>query len=279
MKTKNSSNKDYPVIVITGAASGIGQHMAKVYSAKKYKVVATDRNIDQLKIIFSENEHRILIEHDISLTESWKSVLERTLKEFGKVDYLLNIAAIIEPGFIFNTELSSIDRHMDINAKGTFYGMKIIGDQMVNQGSGHIINIASLAGVAPIYGISLYSASKYAVRGYSLAAAQELREKNIYCTVICPDLVDTPMLDQQLEYDKETALTFSGSKALTVVDIEKAIDRAMRTRELEICVPESRGYTAKIANFLPQISFWLKSQLISKGRANRDRIKSDRAAK
>ncbi|MEQ8712414.1 MAG: SDR family oxidoreductase [Cyclobacteriaceae bacterium] len=279
MKTENSSNKDYPVIVITGAASGIGQHMAKVYSGKKYKVVATDRNIDQLKIIFSENEHRILIEHDISLTESWKSVLERTLKEFGKVDYLLNIAAIIEPGFIFNTELSSIDRHMDINAKGTFYGMKIIGDQMVNQRSGHMINIASLAGVAPIYGISLYSASKYAVRGYSLAAAQELREKNIYCTVICPDLVDTPMLDQQLEYDKETALTFSGSKALSVVDIEKAVDRAMRTRQLEICVPESRGYTAKIANFLPQISFWLKSQLISKGRANRDRIKSDRAAK
>ncbi len=279
MKTENSSNKDHSVIVITGAASGIGQHMAKVYSRKKYKVVATDRNIDQLKIIFSENEHRILIEHDISLTESWKSVLERTLKEFGKIDYLLNIAAIIEPGFIFNIDLSSIDRHMDINAKGTFYGMKIIGDQMVNQGSGHIINIASLAGVAPIYGISLYSASKYAVRGYSLAAAQELREKNIYCTVICPDLVDTPMLDQQLEYDKETALTFSGSKALTVVDIEKAIDQAMRTRQLEICVPESRGYTAKIANFLPPISFWLKSQLISKGRANRDRIKSDRAAK
>lgn len=279
MKAEISSNKDKPVILITGAASGIGQHMAKVYSHKKYYVVATDRNIDQLKLIFSEKDNRILHQLDISLPENWKAVLTNTLEKFGRVDYLLNIAAIIEPGFIFDIDLGEIDRHIDINAKGTFYGMKIIGDQMVNQGSGHIINIASLAGVAPIYGISLYSASKYAVRGYSLAAAQELREKNVYCTVICPDLVDTPMLDQQLEFDKETALTFSGNKALTVQDIEKAIDRAMRTQQLEICVPESRGYTAKIANFLPQISFWLKSQLISKGRANRDRIKSDRAAK
>jgi 3-oxoacyl-[acyl-carrier protein] reductase len=279
MKEEKVSNKNSPVIMITGAASGIGQHLAKTFSLQNYRVVATDRNIEQLELIFSNNDKRIAIAHDISLPESWKQVLAKTMDKFGRVDYLLNVAAIIEPGFIFDIELESIDRHIDINTKGTFYGMKIIADQMITQGSGHIINIASLAGVAPIYGISLYSASKYAVRGYSLAAAQELREKNVYCTVICPDLVDTPMLDQQLDYDKETALTFSGNKALTVVDIEKAVNRVMRTRQLEICVPASRGYTATISNFLPQISFWLKSQLISKGRANRDRIKTDREAK
>lgn len=278
MKEEKVSNKNSPVIMITGAASGIGQHLAKTFSLQNYRVVATDRNIEQLALIFSNNDKRIAIAHDISLSESWKQVLAQTMDKFGRVDYLLNVAAIIEPGFIFDIELESIDRHIDINTKGTFYGMKIIADQMITQGSGHIINIASLAGVAPIYGISLYSASKYAVRGYSLAAAQELREKNVFCTVICPDLVDTPMLDQQLDYDKETALTFSGNKALTVVDIEKAVQRAMRTRQLEICVPESRGYTAKIANFLPQISFWLKSPLIAKGQANRDRIKTDREA-
>lgn len=270
------SREDPPVIIITGAASGIGQHLTRVFSKRPYRVVATDRNIDQLRLVFSENPSRRTLAHDISLPESWQRVIDESLSLFGRVDYLLNVAAIIEPGFIYDIDIGSIDRHMDINAKGTFYGMKLVGDLMVRQGSGHIINIASLAGVAPIYGISLYSASKYAVRGYSLAAAQELREKYVYCTVICPDLVDTPMLDQQLDFDKETALTFSGHQALSVIDIEKAVDRAMRTRQLEICVPESRGYTAKIANFLPQISFWLKSQLITKGRANRERIKTDR---
>ncbi len=267
------------MIIITGAASGIGQHMAQVFSKRPYRLVVTDRNFDQLSMIFSASDHRLVLAHDISLPEKWQQVLDHTLEQFGRVDYLFNIAAIIEPGFIFNTNVGSIDQHMDINAKGTFYGMKIIGDQMVRQGSGHIINIASLAGVAPIYGISLYSASKYAVRGYSLAVAQELREKNVYCTVICPDLVDTPMLDLQLNYDKETALTFSGNKTLSVSDIEKAILKAMRTRQLEICVPESRGYTAKIANFLPQISFWLKKELIAKGQANRTRLKKDRIEK
>jgi 3-oxoacyl-[acyl-carrier protein] reductase len=265
------------VIVITGAASGIGLHLAKVFYEQKYSIVVTDINIAKLALIFSNTNRRLVAEHDISKPSSWESIAKQTISTFGKIDYLFNIAAIIEPNFINSYDIASIDRHFDINTKGTIYGVKIIGDLMINQKSGHIINVASLAGVAPIYGIGLYSASKYAVRGYSLAVAQELRKHNVYCTVICPDLVDTPMLDQQLHFEDETALTFSGNgKPLKVNDIEAAFIKAMRYKSLEICVPASRGITAKIANFFPEITFYLAEKLIAKGRERKSIFQKER---
>jgi 3-oxoacyl-[acyl-carrier protein] reductase len=265
------------VIVITGAASGIGMHLAKVFYEKNFSIVVTDINIKKLALIFSDTDRRLVVEHDISIPSSWESMVEKTIKAFGTIDYLFNVAAIIEPNFVNSYDLSSIDKHFDINTKGTIYGIKIIGDIMIKKRSGHIINVASLAGLAPIYGIALYSASKYAVRGYSLAVAQELRKHNVYCTVICPDLVDTPMLDQQLEFDDETALTFSGNgKPLKVKDIETAFIRAMLKKPLEICVPTSRGITAKIANFFPEITFYLTNKLVAKGRERKSIIQKER---
>lgn len=265
------------VIIITGAASGIGMHLAKVFYEKNFSVVVTDINFKKLSLIFSNTNRRLVLEHDISNTSSWKIIVEKTINTFGNIDYLFNVAAIIEPNFVNSYDLSSIDKHFDINAKGTIYGIKIIGDVMIKQKSGHIINVASLAGVAPIYGIGLYSASKYAVRGYSLAVAQELRKHNVFCTVICPDLVDTPMLDQQLGFDDETALTFSGNgKPLKVTDIEHAFIKAMHKKPLEICVPESRGITAKIANFFPEITFYLSEKLITKGRERKSIFQQER---
>lgn len=253
------------VFVVTGAASGIGLHMVKQLSKNGNKVVATDININKLKDCFSEIDNRLILHHDIADPKDWESVLSSTLEKFKKIDYLLNVAAIIKPGFLKENSIEDIDLHIDINVKGTFYGIQSCGQQMIKQGFGHIINVASLAGVAPIYGIGLYSASKYAVRGYSLAVAQELREHNVFVTVICPDLVKTPMLDLQLNYGDETALTFSGEKPLTVLDIEKAFYKAINKRPMEICIPGSRGITAKIANFFPGVAPHLKSRLLKKG--------------
>src|SRR5205823_4569252 len=110
---------------------------------------------------------------------------------------------------------------------------------------GHIINIASMAALAPIPGISLYSASKYAVRGFSLAAAQELRAHGVYVTVVCPDAVQTPMLDAQLAHD-EAAATFSGPRLLTVEEVGRAIiGQGLARRPLEIYLPPSRGWLAR----------------------------------
>ena len=162
------------------------------------------------------------------------------------LDRLFNIAAYLKPGYIHETDPQEIDRHIDINVKGLIIGSQLAAKHMVEQGKGHIVNIASLGGIAPIPGIALYSTSKFAVRGFSLALAQELKPLGVKVTVICPDAIQTPMLALQEDYD-EAALTFSGPKALSLEDIEKIVfAEVLPNAPIEVTLPWQRGALAKL---------------------------------
>ena len=89
----------------------------------------------------------------------------------GRIDVLMNVAGIIAPGKVHEITADRMLSHLDVNARGVMLGTQAAARQMVRQGQGHIINIASLAGLAPIPGIAPYTASKFAVRGFSLAVA------------------------------------------------------------------------------------------------------------
>ena len=254
-------------VFITGSANGIGKHLSEVFYNRGFNVVATDFLIEKLITQTADwsSENCLIEQLNVTDIENWQKVVQKTLLTFGKIDILLNVAGVITPGFIEDFALKDIDYHIDINVKGVMYGTKIVADEMMRIGEGHIINFASLAGVAPIHGIALYSASKYAVRGFSLAITPELRAKGIQVSVICPDLVNTNMLTSQLDY-KAAALTFSGNKVLTVKDIEKVVlVNALQKRQAEILVPLSRGLTAKLGNLFPSIGFWLTENLTKKG--------------
>src|SRR6185295_6401487 len=109
--------------------------------------------------------------------------------------------------------------------------------RMIPAHRGHIVNIGSLASLSPVPGLSLYVASKFAVRGFTLSAAMELREHGVSVTLIMPDAVETPMLDKQVAY-KEAAMTFSGQRPLTVHDIERLIvDTVLPYKPLEAAIP------------------------------------------
>jgi 3-oxoacyl-[acyl-carrier protein] reductase len=255
------------MIFITGSANGIGKHLSDVFYSQGHNVIATDFLIDKLNAQTQNwtTENCLIEKLNVTDIENWQNVVQKAVQKFGKIDILLNVAGVITPGFVEDFALKDIDYHIDINVKGVMYGTKIVADEMLKQGAGHIINFASLAGVAPIHGIALYSASKYAVRGFSLAITPELKAKGIHVSVICPDLVDTNMLTLQLDY-KAAALTFSGNKVLTVNDIEKAVlYNALEKKQAEILVPRSRGLTAKLGNLFPAIGFWLTETLVKKG--------------
>lgn len=202
---------------------------------------------------------------DVTSPGDWKKVMDLAIKKWGKIDVLLNVAGYLLPGYIYEVPPNHIDRHVDINTKGVLYGTREAAIRMVAAGAGHIINIASLAGVAPISGISLYSTSKFAVRGFSLAIAQELREKNVFVTVVCPDAIKTPMLDLQKDY-KQASMTFSGGRILTVEEVSKIVlGKVLAKRPLEILIPSHRGILAKIGNVFPTIAAILGPILRKKG--------------
>jgi 3-oxoacyl-[acyl-carrier protein] reductase len=145
---------------------------------------------------------------------------------------------------------------------------------MIARGQGHIINFGSLASLAPVPGLSLYTASKFAVRGFSLAVASELRPHGVHVSLIMPDAVDTPMLDKQLAYE-QAALTFSGPRALTVEDIEKVIvERVLPQRPLELTLPLSRGAAARLANTMPAAMRVVAPMLTKRGLARQAKIRT-----
>lgn len=241
--------------IITGAASGIGKHWASVLLYKKgeYNLVLADINEEGLNTAFTPNENVRLHNLDIRSVGNWQQVVDDTLQNFGRIDYLFNIAGGGRQAFFLTQPIGNIDWVIDVNLKGPLIGMKAAGDVMMKQGSGHIINVASLAGLSPTPGNSLYSAAKGGLRNAAIAAAIEWRKQGVSVTVISPDLVDTPIMQKHLDTGgDEVALTYSGV-TLTVFDLEKAFWKAMREKPLEINLPRWRGWLTKLNHLNPSL--------------------------
>jgi 3-oxoacyl-[acyl-carrier protein] reductase len=257
------------VFVVTGAASGIGKHLAGALVARGHRVVATDLNeqgLSALREATAEGGPRVLTHVlDVTKPEAWEAAMDATEKAFGPPDVVLNVAGFLKPGFVHEIDQRAVDLHIDVNVKGVIWGTHAAARRMVARGSGHIVNFGSLASLAAVPGLSLYSASKFAVRGFSLAAAAELKPLGVAVTVIMPDAVKTPMLDLQVHY-REAAMTFSGDAPLTVEDIEKVLlERVLPKRPMEITVPLSRGLLARAANTAPKAALLMEPLLTRKG--------------
>ena len=265
-------------VVITGAASGIGRHWANALLNKsdEYRLVLADINEEGLRAAFKPSEHVRLHLLDIRSVGQWRSVIDDALQNFGRVDYLFNVAGANRPMFFRDQPIEAIDRVIDVNLKGALVGMKLVGEVMLKQGAGHIINVASLAGLSPTPGNALYSAAKGGLRNASIAAAVEWRKRGVAVTVVSPDLVDTPILQERLESaNEEAALAFTGI-TLTVVDLEQAFWKAMRDQPLEINLPRWRGWLAKLNHVNPSLMFWLYEPMKKRGMKRLERIRKER---
>lgn len=257
--------------LITGCASGIGRNLADALVAAGNRVCATDIDLETLQIHVEAQawptERLELARLDVTDAQQWRAVVERARHRFGSIDVLCNVAGYLLPAWVRDVEVPSIDRHIDVNLKGVLYGMQAIMPHMIENKAGHIINIASMAALAPIPGLALYSASKYAVRAFSLAAAHELRPHGVKVTVVCPDAVRTPMLELQRDYE-EAALTFSGPRVLEPEQVTDTImGEVLRKAPLEVFLPSRRGWLARVADVFPEAGFTLAPLLRKRGRA------------
>ena len=244
------------VVLITGCASGIGKHLAERFYKRNYHVVATDADIDALKSTFAhwDTEGCLLEKLDVRKADDWQRIINRTVAEFGQLDICINNEGVIAANYVMDMTFQDIDYQIDVNTKGVLYGSKFAAELMMRQGSGHIINFSSLSGFAPIYGLSVYAASKQAVRAFSLSIVPELKSKGVYVSVICPDLVDM----YKLPNAAKSSLPLFKNKHLTAIDIEKAVfERALTDHEVEILLPKTRSLLAKIGNLFPTIGYKL----------------------
>jgi 3-oxoacyl-[acyl-carrier protein] reductase len=253
-------------ILVTGCASGIGRELAKTLLKAGHQVLATDRVLALLQEAArgwpAAAELRAL---DVTDPLAWEAAATTARQRFGGLDVLINVAGVLVPGWAHELTDEAVDLQLDVNIKGVVYGVRAVVPGMIAQGHGHIVNVASLAALAPVSGLAVYCASKHAVRGFSLSVALELRQHGIAVTVVCPDAVQTPMLDVQRDVEA-AALTFSGPRVLTVREVSEAITRALEERPLELLLPPSRGWLAKLAELVPEAGRVLEPVLRRQGR-------------
>lgn len=249
------------VVLITGCASGMGRHFAGVLAARGARVLATDVNLEALEAQATAlgwpKDRVILRRLDVRARADWEAALASVVASWGHLDILMNIAGIAYAKRVHENDPDMIDRILEINLRGVIYGTHYGAQQMVAQGHGHIVNFASIAGLVPVRGLNLYSATKFGVRGFSLAAAQELRELGITVAVVCPDAVDTPMLEAEAVMP-DAAMVFSLPKPLTVQDVEQVVlHRVLGRGAGEVIIPRSRAPLARLATAFPGVLAWL----------------------
>ncbi len=265
------------VVLVTGCANGIGQLLAETLLARGEQVVATDVDLERLTDYAREKrwpeERCLLLKLDVTQPAHWSDAIEKTIQRFGTLDLVINNAGYLKPGWAVDTAPEEIHRHFDINTKGVIFGTQAAAREMLRRRSGHIVNIASTAALAPIPGLSAYSASKYAVRAYSLATALELEPHGVSVKTFCPDAVQTRMLDLQKSRE-EAALTFSGSRALTREQVvEYLLGPVLSKRPMEAWLPKSRGILARIADLFPELGKTAGASLRKKGLMKQARLR------
>ena len=183
------------VIIITGAAQGMGKVHAEKILAEGAKIVITDINEELGQTVAKElGDQALFIKQDVSSGADWKNVVETTMSKFGRIDVLVNNA-----GITYNKKMSdvSLDDYMkivNINQVSVFLGMKYVSEIMKEQKNGSIINISSMNGL--VGGAIGYTDTKFAVRGMTKAAAHELSPFNIKVNSVHPGVIHTPMLEQ-----------------------------------------------------------------------------------
>jgi 3-oxoacyl-[acyl-carrier protein] reductase len=267
-------------ILITGCASGIGRHLAGALAARGHRILATDLDEEGLARAAAArgwNPARVTRRKlDVRREADWEGAIDAADHELGGLDVLLNVAGYLHPAYVAEIGVKEMDLTLDVNVRGVILGTRAAARRMVPRNSGHIINFGSLASLSPVPGLSVYAASKFAVRGFTLSAALELRVHGVAVTLVMPDAVDTPMLDKQIGHE-EAALTFSGGRTLTVEDIEAAlVDEVLPRRPLELTIPAARGVLARLATAAPAAMAGLVPLFVKLGRRKQEKIKHGR---
>jgi 3alpha(or 20beta)-hydroxysteroid dehydrogenase len=183
------------VALITGAARGQGAATARRYVAEGARVVIADVRDDDGNKLAGELGAAAYYRHlDVSSEKDWAAAVEEAVGALGRIDVLVNNAGILHFSAIAETSLADYERVIRVNQIGTFLGMRAVIPTMTATGSGSIINVSSVEGLAGMPYLVAYSASKFAIRGMTKVAAMELGERNIRVNSVHPGAIDTQMV-------------------------------------------------------------------------------------
>lgn len=225
------------IVVITGASSGIGKESALEFAKLRASIVLVSRDTNKLEEVakeLSKYQTQILVcACDVSQKDQVNQMNKKVLEKFGTIDVLVNNAGFGIYGNFNDLKVEEIESQMETNYLGMVYCTKTFLPKMLEQKSGHIVNVASVAASFGIPGMTGYCASKFAMLGFSESLYHELKGSGVGITVVSPIMVRTNFFNHN-SFNKMPRYT----TALSANAVAKAVVRAAFSPRLEIVVPQ-----------------------------------------
>jgi NADP-dependent 3-hydroxy acid dehydrogenase YdfG len=209
------------VAVVTGAGRGIGRAIAAELGRMGARLVLTSRSAEELdetvRQIQAAKGQAIAVPSDVRQEGDVRALMERTVSQFGPVDIWVNNAGVAIAGPVVEFSNENFDATLDTNLKAIFLASRLLLPSMMERKTGHIINIASIAGKVGSANLAVYCASKFGVVGFTQALAEEVRQHGIRVSLICPGSTDTGFLGSSSKATK------ARDRMLSPADIAHAV--------------------------------------------------------
>lgn len=256
----NQSTK--PVVIVTGASSGIGKACAERFGKAGMRVVITGRNAERLEATAQELRQQgiecLAVPCDAAKKEENERMVQRVVEEWGQIDILINNAGISMRALFEELDLSVIEQVMQINFFGTVYATKYALPYIIER-QGSIVGVSSIAGYRGLPARTGYSASKFAMNGFLEALRTELLKKKVHVLTACPGFTASNIRNTALAKDgrPQGESPRDEKKLMSAEEVAEAIFKAVKKRKNTL-VLTSQG---KLTVFLNK---WLPSKIMDK---------------
>lgn len=220
-------------VIITGAGSGLGRCLALEFAGRGWRVAVSDINRKRMAetagLVDSAGGKALGIRCDVTKPGEIGKALKTLEKEWGGVDVVINNAGVAAGGFMEKIPVEEWNRIIDINLKSVIFGCRAFIPLLKNQKSGHIINVASNAGIASLAEMSSYNVTKAAVISLSETLRIELAPHNVGVTVVCPTFFRTNLMDRFKSTDERQRKLAEGMFAKANTSAEKIARHVVRS--------------------------------------------------
>ena len=265
-------------VIITGGSARVGAATARKFAIAGANLVLAARGKKNLERIAAELRARTRVETvtmDVSDTDACRNLFKKAEFEFGNIHVLVNNAGFHERGPAENITTADLGTMIDVNLKAPIILTRLALPYLRQAGGGAIINVASLAGRTAVPGAATYSATKFGLRAFTMALAEELRESSIKVAAVSPGPIDTGFIMSNIDIVND--LTFS-QPISTADQVADEIMKLCVNNKVERSMPPVSGLLTTLTYLFPGFARALRPAFESKGRRVKRKLKAQMQA-